>query len=150
VQTPQRGSREPLWPGHIGRYCWTFESSFLSSRGRMCASGGQNPLAVIRRVWQQRRLTDDLLLSASRCCCQNSVASNFLIFLLNQSLLRILRELRSKSLDDASSAARSRRKSQEMCCARRAKLRQYIEIAWIDANCISTYQIVKIPQLTVY
>ncbi|MFC2709185.1 MAG: hypothetical protein ACFN21_00525 [Candidatus Saccharibacteria bacterium] len=57
---------------------------------------------------QQRRLTDDLLLSASRCCCQNPTASsNFLIFLLNQSLLRILRELRSESLDNASSAARS-------------------------------------------
>jgi len=52
-----------------------------------------------------------LLLSASRCCCQNPVVSNFLIFLLNQSLLRTLRELRSEPLDNASSAARCLRNS---------------------------------------
>ena len=59
---------------------------------------------------------------------------------LTQSLLRILRELRSESLDNASSAARCLRNSQKTCRARRAKLWQYIEIAWIDANCVPNCQ----------
>ena len=118
-----RWGRCPRWGG--GRRCGHVEL-LPSSWGRLRPRWTIPPLTVLG---QQRRLTDDLLLSASRCCCQNPVASNFLIFLLNQSLLLILRELRSESLDNASSAARCLRSSQKTCRARHAKLRQYIEIA---------------------
>lgn len=71
---------------------WRGHEELLSGSGaRFCVPVDSTTATVLG---QQRRSTDALS-SASRCCCQNPVASNFLIFLLNQSLLRILRELRS-------------------------------------------------------